>query len=69
MFCCKIEKKETLVTKLILTRDILRQIFLRKTFMLDNIRMVGNIHNTNYVAQFLLYWDILLESKVFYVSL
>ena len=23
----------------------------RKTFMLDNIRMVGNGHNTNYVAQ------------------
>ena len=31
--------------------------------------MVGNGHNTNYVAQFLWYWDILLESKVFYVSL
>ena len=41
----------------------------RKTFMLDNIRMVGNGHNTNYVAQFLWYWDILLEKKVFYVSL
>ena len=25
----------------------------KKTFMLDNIRMEGNGHNTNYVAQFL----------------
>ena len=31
--------------------------------------MVGNGHNINYVALFLCYRDILLESKVFYVSL
>ena len=35
----------------------------RKTFMLDNIRMVENGHNTNYVEQFLWYWDILLKSN------
>ena len=52
MFCCTIDKKETLVTKLILTREILRQKF-KENVHVGQYTNGKKWPNTNYVAQFL----------------